>query len=140
MTDGLLSRFQGTWHLVREIEDFRSGKALPFDGTARFDATGPHTMLLSESGWLTTLQGGRVHAERSYVWRSGENRIDVFFDDGRPFHSFDPRQSDPSALHDCAPDRYEVTYQFADWPVWQMIWRVRGPRKDYRSVSRFSRP
>jgi hypothetical protein len=62
----------------------------------------------------------------------------VLFADGRPFHAFDPGAARPEAAHDCPPDLYRVRYDFSDWPDWQAAWEVRGPRKDYRMVSRYA--
>lgn len=141
MQTDTLDRFKGEWTLTREIEDFRAGAIVQFQGTAEFRASEGGRLVMRESGWLTTPQGGRMRADRSYIWQqSAPGWIDVCFDDGRPFHGFDAGHIAPTALHKCPPDRYEVTYAFDDWPDWSMVWRVRGPRKDYRSVSRFARP
>lgn len=99
------------------------------------------TLLQHETGHLQMPGLARaMEAERRYLWRAapdGSGRIDVFFDDERYFHSFDPTVKTPMAHHDCAPDAYDVRYEFSLWPEWQVTWRVKGPRKDYVSVTRF---
>ena len=41
----------------------------------------------------------------------------------------------PRTVHLCAPDRYEVAYDFTAWPHWSATWTVEGPRKDYVMTS-----
>jgi hypothetical protein len=77
-------------------------------------------------------------ASRDYLWREGSGGIAVLYGDGRPFHVIGPGKV-VQALHECPPDRYEVTYNFTRWPEWRMIWKVAGPRKDYVSISDFRR-
>ena len=79
-----------------------------------------------------------MQATRRYLWRAGgAGAIDVLFEDGRFFHSFDPDAPTPAAPHDCPPDTYRVRYDFTGWPEWQAEWRVTGPDKDYTMLSRF---
>ncbi len=93
----------------------------------------------SEAGLLKVADRPPLSATRHYRWRTNGPLIAVEFVDGRPFHEFDPAKDHPTASHDCAPDLYRVRYDFTRWPDWQVTWDVRGPRKDYTSVSRYSR-
>ncbi|WP_321363012.1 DUF6314 family protein [uncultured Celeribacter sp.] len=138
-----LQDFAGLWSMAREIEDLRAGAFSELTGTCRFVAEEGGGLQQHEQG-LLHLPGRQtpLQAERRYIWRSTAPHevardISVFFDDGRFFHSFDPNTSKPKAAHACAPDAYEVQYDFSDWPVWQADWRVTGPRKDYLSRSVF---
>lgn len=80
-------------------------------------------------------------AERTYLWSAPEEcAIDVAFADGRPFHAFDPTVPIATAVHVCGEDRYEATYEFADWPVWRLSWRVMGPRKDLLVITTLTPP
>jgi hypothetical protein len=76
-----------------------------------------------------------LQASRSYLWRQDGAALAVAFDDGRPFHRLGPGQL--ADRHLCAPDIYDVAYEFCRWPDWTQIWRVRGPRKDMTIDSRF---
>ncbi|KNG95384.1 DUF6314 family protein [Pseudaestuariivita atlantica] len=127
-----LADFEGRWSLTRRIDDRRAGQEATFDGTAVFapDGTG---LTLTETGWLQPATGPRLQGSRRYLWREG---IEVFFEDGRPFHRFTPAA--PAALHDCPPDTYRVTYDFTRWPRWTATWEVTGPRKDYTMVSAYA--
>lgn len=133
-----LNDFAGLWQLSREIEDLAGGQRLFVQGICRFVEEEEGLMQIEE-GVLTIPGQSPLKAERRYLWREAAAGIAVFFEDGRDFHSFDPRQDQAEATHDCAPDRYEVCYDFAKWPSWQAVWGVRGPRKDYVSVTRFER-
>lgn len=133
-----LSAFEGRWSVDRRIEhaDGLSGR---FTGQATFTRSGPECLLLEETGTLS--QGGReMHAERRYLWRTTPHgEIAISFADNRPFHVLAPGTARPDAVYLCPPDRYAVAYDFTDWPVWRTVWRVEGPRKNYRMETQFRR-
>ncbi|MBN2740525.1 MAG: trigger factor [Rhodobacteraceae bacterium] len=130
-----LCDFAGEWRLTRQITH-GDGSVAHFVGRAAFtpEETG---LRYHETGDLILPGGQRMVGERSYLWREAGAQIAVTFADGRAFHVFDP--TDPKAHHFCAPDRYDVSYAFGDWPRWQAVWRVTGPRKDYVMESHFAR-
>lgn len=128
--------FLGRWRLSREIEDARGGLAGRLEGWAIFSPQGTG-LACEETGLLSYGDAPAMQATRRYIWRAEGDRIAVYFDDGRPFHSFVPGPR-AEATHDCAPDRYEVAYDFTGWPRWEAVWTVRGPRKDYVMTSRYS--
>ena len=105
---------------------------------ARFtrDADG---LVYSESGTLHLPGQPEMHAERRYLWRGAGSLIEVLFDDGRPFHVFDPAEPRPGADHWCDPDSYSVRYDFTSWPDWSAEWQVIGPRKGYSMYSAYRR-
>ncbi|WP_460273313.1 DUF6314 family protein [Celeribacter sp. ULVN23_4] len=134
-----LTDFAGAWSLSRRIEDALAGGTGHLSGTCRFEPDEAGLRCV-ETGQLTLPGAARsFEAERCYLWRPTPDGIAVFFDDGRFFHAFNPNDPSPRADHDCAPDAYAVRYDFSTWPDWSAEWRVKGPRKDYVSVSRFSR-
>lgn len=126
-----LAAFEGQWQVDRVIEDQRAGQTGRFTGTALFrpDAQG---LVYEERGRLD-LGGTHFEAERRYLWRMGDGGIDVCFEDGRFFHRIGPK-----AAHWCDPDDYHVLYDFGDWPRWQAVWRVTGPRKRYLTSSTYT--
>lgn len=129
-----LADFRGTWRISRRVVA-ANGPNARFSGLAEFttDASG---LVCDEAGELRLDGQAPFRAERRYLWRPGAaGTIEVQFADGRPFHWFDPGTGTPCARHDCAPDVYEVRYDFRRWPVWSSRWRVRGPRKDYAMVT-----
>ena len=133
----LLGRLEGRWSLVREIDDRRAGTAARFEGEARFDGR-DGGLRYREAGMLEVPGHAALRAERVYDWRASGAWVEVLFDDGRPFHRFLAADR-AAARHDCAPDVYEVRYDFADARAWQAEWEVSGPRKAYRMLSLYRR-
>ena len=130
-----LADFEGRWQLRRRIRDFGPGPDGTFVGEARLTPGGPG--LRYEETGLLTLGGARVEGRQSYLWHQAGEEISVSFPDGRFFHRIGPGPA-PGALHLCDPDTYRGAYDFRDWPVWTLTWRVTGPRKDYESVTTYS--
>ncbi|MEE4117604.1 MAG: DUF6314 family protein [Paracoccaceae bacterium] len=133
----LLARLAGRWRVVRRIED-RLGPGGRFDGEAVF-AEVPGGLDYVERGVLVLGQGAPMQAERRSLWRAAGARVAVRFADGRGFHELDPAAACPEARHLCGDDVYDVAYDFAGRSGWGCVWRVRGPRKDYRMVTRYAR-
>lgn len=129
--------FEGCWRLQRRIDDHRAGLIGQLEGLARFAPGQGGDLILTETGCLRYGTGAPLQAERRYLWRDEAGGIAVCFEDGRPFHWFSADR--PATRHDCPPDLYRVRYDFTLWPEWSACWQVRGPRKDYRMRSRYSR-
>lgn len=129
--------FEGRWQVARRIEDARTGQVSRFEGVAVFTRDGAG-LRYHEVGELLLPEAVPMKAERRYLWRQVPEGIAVLYDDGRDFHLIRAGQVVSEDVHECAPDRYEVRYDFSDWPRWRMIWQVSGPRKAYQSVSNFS--
>ncbi len=130
--------FVGEWRIDREITHDNAPPAR-FAGLARLELDG-EGLSYAEAGELVIAGAPPMQAERQYLWRTGPTGgIEVFFADGRPFHAFDPNAAAPQDRHWCDTDIYDVRYDFGDWPDWRADWRVSGPRKTYRMMSRFSR-
>lgn len=123
-----LTDFEGRWRIERHIANAK-GPDAQLVGTAVY-APAEGGLVMQEEGAMRVEGQEPMKAARRYVWRAGDGGIDVFFDDGRFFHRIGSGDA-PSAHHDCAPDVYRVAYEFGDWPRWQSVWRVTGPRKDY---------
>ncbi|WP_338548398.1 DUF6314 family protein [Roseovarius phycicola] len=131
-----LQDFIGKWHITRQIAH-ADGATAQFEGQARFVPSGKE-LRYDESGTLRLATGQSMHAERAYVWAEGQDcTLEVYFDDGRPFHHIAPGAE--RAQHWCDPDTYQVYYDFADWPIWSSRWQVNGPRKNYCMTSHYRR-
>jgi hypothetical protein len=134
-----LEAFAGDWEIDREIEDAHAGRRGRFAGRATFTPS-PDGLRYREEGRLSLDGAPEMAATRDYLWRdAGAGAVEVLFADGRPFHRFLLDEPDPAAEHACAADTYRVRYDFRHWPRWRAEWRVTGPRKDYRLLSRFRR-
>ncbi|MFT5630721.1 MAG: hypothetical protein ACI82I_001067 [Gammaproteobacteria bacterium] len=134
----LLADFLGDWRLTRQITDALHGQDGQLDGLARFasDGDGLH---YTENGQLTLTTGAVLQADRTYLWNTDANGIAVRFADGTAFHRFDPIGHTTGTTHLCGADTYNVAYDFEHWPNWSATWNVTGPRKNYRSISRYNR-
>ncbi len=135
---GSLAAFEGRWRLDRVIRQ-ADGPEGRLKGHATFTRGGPGTLVCDEEGEMQLGTAPPLRATRRYLWRSGGGGIEVSFDDNRPFHGFTLGVAAPTAIHICPPDRYEVAYDFADWPIWRATWTVEGPRKAYVMTSRYAR-
>ncbi len=134
-----LSDFEGAWALSRVIEDRLTGAEGRLTGQAQFLPRHAGGLDYVEEGELS--YGGQppMAATRRYIWLPAPDGVAVQFEDGRAFHMIEGDRLMPDANHHCDPDLYHVSYDFTRWPDWQAIWRVVGPRKDYRMLSSYSR-
>lgn len=124
-----LADFEGRWALSRVILP-QAGAEGRFLGEAQWRDDGAGGLAYEERGQLTLKGQAPMEAERRYRW---DAELNVYFDDGRFFHCV-PRGGGDAA-HWCAPDQYDVRYDFAAWPRFQVRWRVVGPRKNYEMIS-----
>ncbi|WP_438991204.1 DUF6314 family protein [Lentibacter sp.] len=125
----VLSDFTGRWALSRRIVPAQGAEAR-FEGMAAWTAAGAY----EERGLLRVAGQPPMQAERRYRWAAD---LSVYFEDGRFFHQVPPEGG--ATGHWCDPDQYDVVYDFADWPRWQVRWAVLGPRKNYEMISHYSR-
>jgi len=126
-----LDDFLGAWRIERTITHVGAPPA-SFAGQAIW-TTQPDGALYTETGTLTIPGATPMQAERRYLWRG----LDVYFDDGRFFHTVPPMGG--KTQHWCDPDDYRVAYDFSQWPRFNMEWTVSGPRKAYVMRSVFSK-
>jgi hypothetical protein len=132
-----LAALEGRWRLARRIVNADGTEAL-LDGVAVFRRAGLR-LIQEEEGWLSLPGGGAaLRATRRYVWTAEKGRLEVLFEDNRPFHSVTLGVARPETVYLCDPDRYAVAYDFGDFPRWRAVWRVEGPRKDYVMTSDYA--
>ena len=127
---------EGRWRLEREITH-GDGSVNQLTGVAQFSRSG-HRLVQDETGTLV-LGTQALKASRRYIWTAAEGRLDVYFDDMRPFHTVPLGVERHETVHLCDPDRYAVRYDFTGWPNWHACWHVEGPRKDYVMTSQYAR-
>lgn len=131
--------FVGEWRLEREIADRHAIQSGTMVGQAVFLLSAPERLDYAETGILQLAQGPALTAQRRYFWQFGAGGVQVFFQDGRPFHDFIPHGHATGTDHPCGEDYYTVRYDFTAWPLWTAVWTVKGPRKDYVSTSVYRR-
>jgi hypothetical protein len=126
-----LADFEGVWTLSRTIAH-ADGTRAAFEGRAIWSpACGG--LDYCETGQLRINGGAPVTAEQRHFW-SGTGH--VHFADGRYFHQVP--LGGGASVHWCDPDRYDVHYDFTQWPRFSVVWRVKGPRKDYEMTSLYA--
>lgn len=125
----------GPWHMTRIIENVRDGVIGEVWGEADF-IHDPDGLTCIENGVLR-FGGVDYHTGRTALWRfRPEGRIEVQYEDGRPFHDFLMQR--PIALS-LAPDaRYEISYDFEP-ASWLSTWEMTGPGTAYRMTTRYRR-
>lgn len=129
------SYLEGPWHMIRIIENVRDGVIGEVWGEANFIYDGEGLTCL-ENGVLR-FQGNDFHTGRTSLWRFGEDdRIEVQYEDGRPFHDFLTRNPISLSIGDDA--RYEISYEF-DRETWLSRWHMLGPDANYEMTTRYRR-
>ena len=130
--------FLGAWRITREIVDHKLGQTGSLEGDATLTATAGR-LRYHERGTLRYGGGAPLVAERGYLWSFTPDAVEVAYDDGAPFHKFVPEGRVDATPHLCGEDLYHGSYDLTGFPVWSVTWSVRGPRKDYRSVTWYRR-
>ncbi|HVA74207.1 MAG TPA: DUF6314 family protein [Acidimicrobiales bacterium] len=136
----------GTWRVARSIEDHRAGLRGTFEGTAALaeapsspDGSLDARARYEEVGELRFgALGQRAHRRLLYL-RQGDSTAMLYFSDGRPFVDLDLSAGGWTSVHLCGHDRYEIATFVRSHDVVEEHWRVRGPAKDYRAVTRLMR-
>ncbi|WP_458779449.1 DUF6314 family protein [Arthrobacter sp. D3-16] len=130
----------GQWTVQRDLLDRTNGTRGTFSGVVHFVPTHDGGLALREEGTMRwpTFTGP---ASREYLLKTTHrpDALDVFFPDGRPFHtmSFTPEAN--LDRHWCDPDTYRVAYTYEDPHRFSYSWDVQGPRKDLLLSSRLLR-
>jgi hypothetical protein len=126
---------EGVWRVERDLDDgHRRGR---FEGVATFSRAG-HGLVWDERGEIA-FGDHRGPARRRLLLLPHGTGWEVRFEDGRPFHLLDLSAGRCAAGHDCGADRYDGAFDVLAEDAFKVAWVVRGPRKDQRIVSRYSR-
>ena len=121
--------------MIRIIENVRDGVIGEVWGDAQFLFDGEGLTCL-ENGVLR-FQGADYHTGRTSLWRFDEDdRIEVQYEDGRPFHDFLTRN--PISLMIADDARYRISYEF-DRETWLSRWQMQGPGANYEMTTRYRR-
>lgn len=147
-----LAFVRGGWHLDRVLTDYRTGTEGWFTGAALV-APAPPDPLEPPGGppeqpgeWRYTEHGelrfaahtGPASRQLRYQARP-DGTVAVRFADGRPFYVLDLRTGQAQAEHGCGPDHYLLSHRVLAADLLEEEWRVRGPAKDYRAITRLAR-
>ncbi|WP_431511215.1 DUF6314 family protein [Variovorax sp. DAIF25] len=142
--DEVWARLAGGWTFERTIEGQASmhGTAVfgPLPGAAHA------TLHYREEGRLRLLDGRAFDAHREYLYQGRPGGFAVLFAEQPPrlFHEIALQPGDDeasawigTAAHPCAADLYDSLYRFLADGSFTLRHTVRGPRKDYVSLTRF---
>ncbi len=133
--------FEGSWQIVRRIDDRRAGTQHAMHGTGRFQPASfePATLVYDEHlVWQPaghTMTGVRRYLVADIAGAAAR----VLFDDGRPFHTLDLSAGSCPVHHDCPPDVYAGAYRVLDRDRFTVRWTIAGPRKDSLLFTTFAR-
>ncbi|MFT7649298.1 MAG: hypothetical protein ACI8Y4_004059 [Candidatus Poriferisodalaceae bacterium] len=123
------------WTLEREILHRDSDTSARIRGAAFWEVAEAGALTYVERGVLEV--GGYVgDVRQSYRFSiRTPTSADVFFADGRPFHTVDLANGRSDITHLCEPDTYLGIYEVTSTEELRVTWDVRGPRKDYLSTT-----
>ncbi len=124
--------FIGKWCVSRVILDSRPKQVIVFNGVAEITHDA-----FDENGEML-LGGSRLETSRRYRLHLSGEQVEVTFPDGRPFFCI-KLSAVQRVLHWCGEDVYRGRFIFLSNDEWSEMWNVLGPRKAYRSVTRYTR-
>lgn len=131
--------FEGEWLLSKTIEHFNGAGTATFEGRAVF--TRNETALGYAENGVMRVADMVLPSETRQNWRfPSYHVVEIDFADGRFFCTFDLSEAPAHTTHDCPPDVYRGTLRPEGDDCWRLIWRAKGPRKDYMSVAEYRRP
>jgi hypothetical protein len=130
----------GRWTIQRDLLDRANGTGGTFSGVVHFVPADDGGLDLREEGTMRW-PAFTGPATREYVLRTTArpDLLDVFFPDGRPFHSMSFTHEANLDQHWCDPDTYRVAYNYGDADSFSYSWDVIGPNKDLLLTSRLVR-
>lgn len=134
----IFKKLKGKWCVDRTIDP-----GGVFQGDAVFNVLSDTEYEYTETGEMTFDNGHKVEAYRSYIYRLEEEAIAVYFNDGQSrgqlFHRIEIDASgEATTEHLCLQDLYKTKYKFDLPDQFTIQHDVKGPKKDYRSLSVFS--
>ncbi|MGX9142019.1 DUF6314 family protein [Mesorhizobium sp. 128a] len=122
----------GDWTVRRTIIDFLAGATYNFTGNAAVTADA-----FTERG-VMQIGAHAMPASRAYRLELRDHSIRILRADGSEFILLEPKAAQ-SVQHHCGADVYAGRFLFRGPDEWAEAWRVKGPRKNYASFSRFHR-
>lgn len=141
----LLAALNGQWRFTRTLHSTNDHSLLgAIEGIACFSADGTAQARYEEEGKLALHNGQTVRSAARYYFREQDDGLVIYFDAHyrRLFHTLHLQgcadlQAD--STHLCAADRYQSRYIFCRDGSFLITHTVTGPRKAYRSHTRYCR-
>ena len=119
----------GTWQFTRHIDD----KILQCPTKAE------GTLTITQNTWQEsgTMNGMNFCVEYALEFQESGGMI-VNFPDGRLFYTLTPINENASIDHLCGDDFYKGEWIYHNTHSFDLIWTVKGPRKNYRMVTQYT--
>jgi Family of unknown function (DUF6314) len=136
-----LAFVRGGWQIDRVLTDHRTGTRGRFTGHALVVPAPdqPGEWHYTETGELCFAAHTGPASRRLRYQGLPDGTVAVRFADGRPFYVLDLRTGQAQAEHGCGPDQYLLSHRVLGTGLLEEEWRVRGPAKDYRALTRLAR-
>jgi hypothetical protein len=127
-----VNRFCGTWNVRRRIFDVNTQSCARFEGRASITP-----VQFDEHGDMLA-NGAELRSSRIYRLDCEGRGVTVRFAGSREFIRVEEAASQ-RLTHQCGDDLYRGRLAFLSANRWVEIWRVFGPRKNYRSIAFYRR-
>jgi len=130
--------------MMRDIDDRFGDRRGRATGVSDFLAAAETTDLACKDALIIDYGGNRIDGAQSTTWRFEDPAgPDLYFQDGRFFCSARFEKIGDAwrapLMHRCGDDKYDGDVIVASENSWRLIWRVKGPRKDYTLDTRYDR-
>ena len=122
----------GDWTVRRTMIDFLAGATYNFTGNAVVTADAFTERAIMQIG------AHAMPASRAYKLERRGHLVGILRADGSEFIELEPKATQ-IVQHQCGADIYAGRFLFRSPDEWAEAWRVKGPRKNYASLSRFRR-
>jgi hypothetical protein len=119
---------QGSWAFERTVQDFKHNQVGKMTGQGDF--TLHQNGLLYEEQAQFFFGAYRDEVHQSYLYSfSSLSCADVFFMDGRLFHTLNLSTAQDQSLHCCGADTYRGFFKVLNSRYFLIIWNIEGPKK-----------
>lgn len=142
----IFDNFKGSWNFERRIASLETDKEeATAQGTAEFTQQENASLAYEETGKLNLSTGQSLPFYRHYLYTLEENAMHVFYGDGpqtgQLYQTYRMKENDlhAEAVHVCGEDLYEGEYTRLGRDAFTMTQRVKGPRKNQRITTHFTR-
>ena len=120
---------EGPWKLERSLKDSLRDENGALVGAASFMAAGGGLDYREEGVLSLGDHRGAAHQAYRYDFPA-LGQAAVSFTDGRFFHDLDLTAGIWTCAHRCSDDDYAGEFRALNADLLQVLWRVKGPRKD----------
>ena len=138
-----VSIWSTAWDFHRQVYHHDTGQVADIHGHVTWqDISTPGavpTLRYCETGVLQ-LDAYTCRATQTHIYTFPSQTVaEIYFRDGRFFYTLDLTTGHCTTHHPCGDDLYEGAFEAVSETLYQHIWRVTGPDKNYTSHTTFSR-